>query len=649
MSWAAILGRRVPVFWPDDRKSYGGAVRAWEPGSDEHLVLCDDGEEHSHLLDSEQAPMEPAKEGSDLDLDSEPSGAGGGLLWDDHGALLGVDSECGRGRDGKHEHSDGIGCIGEPAPVEPSGGPAVEPEMVKQMIDPAPGNVAVVGCAPAQRGTTPGVVGPLDEHGADPGHVADPLSAPAAKPRLGPVGTVDQGDAGGEAVQPLGAGGIVEQDRTEEEAERPVEMGPPGSPIRLTNAVGTPLPSPGRERSLFVGPLSPPVKGDWQEALINMALNVGQRVQQYAAGLVVAAWEALRPSGLVDTLQKERTGEWVPGGGCAIALPPAGSDRATLSLPARALSSHSGQPAGGGGGHGGEGGPPMEACDAPIVENGDDEGEPGKLVGCLVGRLKPRLWRMRLLSWKRARREGGEFAFLSPTALEALLRGSGGGVHMVTRDALGRDLSEVELDAVNRELLQPERVVRQRGAAYLSDGKDAYHRIARGGLVIPCLHAVFDAGLVGESGESMDPIPIIQTMEVEEDTVARGGLGVAEAATALPSEVVRAEYIEAAGGAEDRPRALLGCALPSSAVYLPPRLCIALLGRALTPSAAHCFLRLCIFPLGYAFFSTAVQCPPWLCIAPRGCAVPSAAVHCPPRLCTTPAIPCIAVSEWGAI
>eukprot|EP00854_Cymbomonas_tetramitiformis_P015529 gene15529-18405_t len=182
--------------------------------------------------------------------------------------------------------------------------------MVKQMIDPAPGNVAVVGCAPAQRGTTPGVVGPLDEHGADPGH----------------------------------AGGIVEQDRTEEEAERPVEMG----------------------------------------------------------------------------------------------------------------------------------GPPMEACDAPIVENGDDE---------------------------------------------------------------GRDLSEVELDAVNRELLQPERVVRQRGAAYLSDGKDAYHRIARGGLVIPCLHAVFDAGLVGESGESMDPIPIIQTMEVEEDTVARGGLGVAEAATALPSEV----------------------------------------------------------------------------------------------------------------
>ncbi|KAK3274578.1 hypothetical protein CYMTET_17246 [Cymbomonas tetramitiformis] len=51
----------------------------------------------------------------------------------------------------------------------------------------------------------------------------------------------------------------------------------------------------------------------------------------------------------------------------------------------------------------------------------------------------------------------------------------------------------------------------------------------------------------------MDPVPIIQVMEVEEDRVASGGLGVAEAATALPAEVVRAEYAEAAGGAVDRP------------------------------------------------------------------------------------------------
>ncbi|KAK3277838.1 hypothetical protein CYMTET_14182 [Cymbomonas tetramitiformis] len=115
--------------------------------------------------------------------------------------------------------------------------------------------------------------------------------------------------------------------------------------------------------------------------------------------------------------------------------------------------------------------------------------------------------------------EGGDFAFLSPTALEALLRGSGG----------------------------------ERGAAYLSDGEDPYHRIARGSLVTPSLHAVFAAGLVGESGEIMDPVPIIQTMEVEDDSVARDGLGVAEAATALPAEVVRAEYVEAAGGAVDRP------------------------------------------------------------------------------------------------
>ncbi|KAK3283877.1 hypothetical protein CYMTET_8442 [Cymbomonas tetramitiformis] len=230
---AAILGRRVRIFWPDVHERFEGVVRAWEPGSNEHLVLYDDGEEHSHLLGSEhvewldgrprqgleggggttpvgsplvaqvevaptreggpsrardlgypRAPVETAEEGSDLDLDAESSGADGGLLWDDHGSLLGIDSvlgggspgsarrtgpeaeqgeqqEGGRERGREHGHSDEIACVGEPAPVGPVGGLAVEPEMVEQMIDPGPGGVAVVECPPASARSHDGCYRPL--------------------------------------------------------------------------------------------------------------------------------------------------------------------------------------------------------------------------------------------------------------------------------------------------------------------------------------------------------------------------------------------------------------------------------------------------------------------------------------------------------
>ncbi|KAK3241326.1 hypothetical protein CYMTET_48893 [Cymbomonas tetramitiformis] len=163
---------------------------------------------------------------------------------------------------------------------------------------------------------------------------------------------------------------------------------------------------------------------------------------------------------------------------------------------------------------GGGGEPPVEVCEAPIMEDGDPVGELGG-----AGRLPIAV-------------VGG-----SPEACEAPIVEEG----------------EEELGAVDRGLLRPERVVHPRGAAYLSDGEVVYHRIARGTLVTPSLHAVFAAGLVGEDGEIMDPVPIIQVMEVEEDSVASGRLGVAEAATALPAEVVRAEYVEADGGAVDRP------------------------------------------------------------------------------------------------
>eukprot|EP00854_Cymbomonas_tetramitiformis_P007789 gene7789-9254_t len=266
---------------------------------------------------------------------------------------------------------------------------------------------------------------------------------------------VEQGGVDGEAVRPIEAECGAEHGNAVEEAERPVQVSPPGSPTRLTA-------------------LSPPARG---------------------------ASPARRVGGRSDL--------------------------------------------------GEDGGPPMEACEAPITEDGDPEGEPGRggrLPSGVAGDL-PEAYEAPIVE----EGEGGDFAFLSPTALEALLRGSGGEVHMVARDALGRDLSEEELDAVDRGLLWPEQVVRRRGAAYLLDGEVVYHQIARGTLVTPSLHAVFAAGLVGEGGEIMDPVPIIQVMEVEADNITRGGLGVAEAATALPAEVVRAEYVEAAGGAVDRP------------------------------------------------------------------------------------------------
>ncbi|KAK3253807.1 hypothetical protein CYMTET_36956 [Cymbomonas tetramitiformis] len=157
----------------------------------------------------------------------------------------------------------------------------------------------------------------------------------------------------------------------------------------------------------------------------------------------------------------------------------------------------------------------MEAYEAPITEDGDTEGEPGgggRLLPCGAAGDSPEAYEPPVVE----EGEGGDFAFLSSTALEALLRGSEG-----CRVSFGR---------------------RSRVSSH-----------CEGALATPSLYAVFAAGLVGEGGEIMDPVPIIQTMEVEDDNVARDGLGVAEAATALPAEVVRAEYVAAAEGAVDRP------------------------------------------------------------------------------------------------
>ncbi|KAK3233249.1 hypothetical protein CYMTET_56455 [Cymbomonas tetramitiformis] len=413
----------------------------------------------------------------------------------------------------------------------------------------------------SQEGPTRGVCG------VEQGIVDDEAGQPVEELARVEEVMVEQRGADGEAVRPIEADCGAEHGDAVEEAERPVQVGPQGSPARLVDSVGMPLPSPGRERSLFVGRLFRPVEGDCvlgshgkfivagfivdegvapfhfdarrQEELINMDVQVRQRVQENAAGLVAAAREAQRQAGRVPGASNSR-GYTRPRG---FELVGHRGPCTRVPSPARRV--------GGRGGLGGDGGPPMEACEAPITEDGDPEGEPGgagRLPSTVVGG-SPEACEAPIVE----EGEGGDFTFLSPTALEALLRGSGGEVHMVAQDALGRDLSEEELDAVYRGLLRPQQVVRQRGAAYLSDGEVVYHRIARGTLVTPSLHAVFAALLVGEGGEIMDPVPIIQVMEAEEDNVTGGGLSVAEAAMALPAEVVRAEYVEAAGGAVDRP------------------------------------------------------------------------------------------------
>ncbi|KAK3236311.1 hypothetical protein CYMTET_53539 [Cymbomonas tetramitiformis] len=467
---AGLLGRHVRVWWPADETRYAGVVHAWGPGSGLHVVRYDDGEEVSHDLGAEQVEWERRW----------PEGGGGnsGIRGQAESPLVARTLEA-RLRSGESASSEELGSL--------------------------PGNVK----DEAER--------PVEELA----HVEDMM--------------MEQGGADGEVVRPVEADCRVEQGDAVEEAERPVEVGPPGSPTRLVDSVGMPLPSPGRERSLFVRRLFQPVEGDWyshsmtsmppsrvvgadgeaatfswlfcpmildavgwtaafpalprsaewtrlvrelrqvlqragvtwevvagfivdegvapfhfdarrQEELINMDVQVGQQVQEYAAGLVTASREAQRLAGRVpgalnsrgytrprgselvghrvrlyhqngaqvgmvteffplrnrhgvqfddngQVMQVDfsnsrcaveylaaddvfvlsrRNGRGNAALGGAIALP----SRMALSPPARGASPA--QQVGGWSGLGGDGGSPMEACDAPIVEDGDAEGEPGR-------------------------------------------------------------------------------------------------------------------------------------------------------------------------------------------------------------------------------------------------------------------------------
>ncbi|KAK3280724.1 hypothetical protein CYMTET_11447 [Cymbomonas tetramitiformis] len=617
---AGLLGRRVRVWWTADETTYAGVVHAWEPGSGLHVVRYDDGEEVSHDLDAEQVEW-----GS-----GGPEG-GGGDSWSGGQAesppVAGMPEARLRG--------------GESASSEELGSPPVPAELEGLLSTPvgaqrSPGEVGATveddgaGEGGSQEEPARDVRG-VEQDGAD-----DEAGRPVEELAHVEDVMVEQGGVDGEAVRPIEAECGAEHGNAVEEAERPVQVSPPGSPTRLVGSVGMPLPSPGRERSLFVGRLFRPVEGDWYShdttsmppsqvvgadgeaatfswlfcpmildavgwaaafpalprsaewtRLVQELRQVLQRAGvtwEVVAGFIVDKgvapfhFDARRQEELInmDVQNGARVGmvtEFFSSrgrhsvqfddNGQVMQVDLSNSRCAVEYLAADGVSVLSRRNGRGNGAPGGarrvggrsdlgeDGGPPMEACEAPITEDGDPEGEPGRggrLPSGVAGDL-PEAYEAPIVE----EGEGGDFAFLSPTALEALLRGSGGEVHMVARDALGRDLSEEELDAVDRGLLWPEQVVRRRGAAYLLDGEVVYHQIARGTLVTPSLHAVFAAGLVGEGGEIMDPVPIIQVMEVEADNITRGGLGVAEAATALPAEVVRAEYVEAAGGAVDRP------------------------------------------------------------------------------------------------
>ncbi len=696
---AGLLGWRVRVWWPADAAYYAGVVHAWEPGSGHHVVRYDDGEEVSHNLGTEHM----------LWGGGEPVGGGERALWNEaewRANCSGGQAESPPAAGTPEARLRGRMANVESASSEELGSPPVPAGLEGLLSTPveaqrSPGEAgATVGDDGADGGGSQEEPA-RDVCGVEQGDVEDEAGQPVEELAHVEVVMMEQRGADGEAVRPIEVDCRAEHGDAGEETERPVQVSPPGSPTCLMDSVGMPLPSPGRERSLFVGRLFRPVEGEWyshdmtsmppsrvvgadgeaatfswlfcpmildavgwtaafpalprssdwtrlvqelrqvlqragvtwevvagfivdegvapfhfdarrQEELINMDVHVGQRVQEYAAGLVAAARDAQRQAGRVPGASNSR-GYTRPRGSelvghrvrlcyqsgsrvgmvteffsargrhsvqfdddgqvmqvdlsnsrCAVeylaadgvsvlsrrngrgnGAPGGGVQRPCTRVPspARQVGDRSGL--------GGNGGPPVEACEAPIMEDGNPDGElegAGRLPSAVVGGSLEACEAPIVEEGA-----GGDFTFLSPTALEALLRGSGGEVHMVARDALGRDLSEGELDAVDRGLLRPEQVVRQRGAAYLSDGEVVYHRIARGALVTPSLHAVFAAGLVGEAGEILDPVPIIQVMEVEEDNGASGGLGVAEAATALPAEVVRAEYVEAAGGAVDRP------------------------------------------------------------------------------------------------
>ncbi|KAK3271241.1 hypothetical protein CYMTET_20400 [Cymbomonas tetramitiformis] len=66
-----------------------------------------------------------------------------------------------------------------------------------------------------------------------------------------------------------------------------------GQQERVADAVGTPRPSPGMERRLYVGPLFQP------DELIGLDQRVGQEVQLFAANMVAAARQGLQPPGRV--------------------------------------------------------------------------------------------------------------------------------------------------------------------------------------------------------------------------------------------------------------------------------------------------------------------------------------------------------------
>ncbi|KAK3237273.1 hypothetical protein CYMTET_52640 [Cymbomonas tetramitiformis] len=277
--------------------------------------------------------------------------------------------------------------------------------------------------------------------------------------------------------------------------------------------------------------------GRRQEELLELDRQVGQEVQLFAANMVAEARQGLQLPGRVPgamgsvgpASSRSPRPEVAPRGDDQ--PPTVGEgDAATVAEEVRTAVPEAcdgpvveAEEAGGAGQVGGaqlEGGPSPEACAAPI--QGEDEVE--------------------------------EHALLSPSALEAFLRGQeAGGSHMVQRDALGRDLTLLELEALDRGLERPERIVSQGGVAFLSDGGGwPTLRISAGALMTPSLRAVFDADRRRGEGGPLSSVPIVQAL-VEEYVQGAAGVGVAEAAAALPAEVVMAEYAAAAGDVEDRP------------------------------------------------------------------------------------------------
>ncbi|KAK3236352.1 hypothetical protein CYMTET_53500 [Cymbomonas tetramitiformis] len=538
---AGVLGRRVRVRWPAEGASFDGVVHAWVPGEGRHVVRYDDGDEVSHDLCGEQVEWLAGESGQRAQVTA---------------AAVGVPD-------------------------------LVEPEVAAEQVVSA-AEVSPSVCTPA----------PLDvlQSPPVPEGLADLLRTPGAVPRAGLDAEAEVDDA--EQVHRMGVADVSGTPRPSPDMGRRLYVGPLFRPVEeewcghsmcsmpptgvvaddgstatfswvfcplILDAVGWSSAFPNLPRSdewaRLVDRLARVFRGagiSWevvadcileeaihsfhfpgrrQEELLELDRQVGLEVHLFAANMVAEARQGLQPPGRVP--------------GAMGSVGPAGS----RSPPPEVAPRRDDQPPTVGEGDAAAVAEEVrtavpEACDGPVVE-AEEAGGAGQVGGAqLEGGPSPEACAAPI----QGEDEVEEHALLSPSALEAFLRGQeAGGSHMVQRDALGRDLTLLELEALDRGLERPERIVSQGGVAFLSDGGGwPTLRISAGALMTPSLRAVFDADRRRGEGGPLSSVPIVQAL-VEEYVQGAAGVGVAEAAAALPAEVVMAEYAAAAGDVEDRP------------------------------------------------------------------------------------------------